>query len=51
MMMEKAEREEIWQIITHLVDQGLNVKSYTLEDSTLNVLLAIPILSKRSGTQ
>jgi hypothetical protein len=45
--MEKAEREEIWQIITHLVDQGLNVKSYTIEGQVLNVVLAIPLLSKR----
>jgi len=46
--MKKAEREEIWQIITHLVEQGLNVKNYTVEDSTLIVTIHIPILTGRS---
>jgi hypothetical protein len=45
-MMEKAEREEIWQIITHLVDQGLNVQAYNVEDHYLKVTLSIPLLSR-----
>jgi len=43
--MKKAEREEIWQIITHLVEQGLNVKTYSVEDKTLIVTIHIPILT------
>jgi translation initiation factor IF-2 len=46
MMMEKAEREEIWQIITHLAEQGLNVQSYSVEGQFLKVTLSVPLLSK-----
>jgi hypothetical protein len=46
MMMEKAEREEIWQIITHLVDQGLNVQAYNVEGQYLKVTLSVPLLSR-----
>jgi hypothetical protein len=45
-MTTKAEREEIWQIITLLANQGLNVQAYSVEDRTLKVTLSIPLLSK-----
>jgi hypothetical protein len=48
--MKKAEREEIWQIITHLAGLGLNVKSYTVEGEMLSVNIHVPILNKQSGT-
>jgi hypothetical protein len=48
--MKKAEREEIWQIITHLAEQGLNVKSYSLEEKTLVVTIHIPILTGQSSS-
>jgi hypothetical protein len=46
--MKKAEREEIWQIITHLAEQGLNVKKYVVEEKTLVVTLHIPLLTGQS---
>jgi hypothetical protein len=46
--MKKAESEEIWQIITHLVEQGLNVKTYKVEDKTLVLTIHIPILTGQS---
>jgi hypothetical protein len=46
--MKKAEREEIWQIITHLAEQGLNVKNYAVEERTLIVTIHIPLLTGQS---
>jgi len=49
--MKKAEKDEIWQIITHLVEQGLKVKEYTVSDHTLVVTLHIPLLIGKSLNQ
>jgi hypothetical protein len=45
-MTTKAEREEIWQIITLLAEQGLNVQAYNVEGHYLKVTLSVPLLSK-----
>jgi hypothetical protein len=45
-MTTKAEREEIWQIITLLANQGLNVQAYHVEDQYLKVTLSVPLLSR-----
>jgi biotin operon repressor len=46
--MEKAEREEVWQIIDHLVNQGFQVDQVLLgQDQRLHLTVSVPLLSKR----
>jgi hypothetical protein len=46
--MTKAEREEVWQIINHLANQGLNIVQVKKQEQELIVTLSIPLLSERS---
>jgi hypothetical protein len=48
--MKKAEREEIWLIITHLASLGLNVKSYDVQGEMLQVTIHVPILTGQSSS-
>jgi predicted acetyltransferase len=47
MTLTKAEREEVWQIISHLTGMGYNITQTKSESGMLTVTLSIPLLSSR----
>jgi hypothetical protein len=44
------EKDEIWQIITLLANQGFNVQEYNVEGHSLKVTLTVPLLLTSSQT-
>jgi hypothetical protein len=40
----RARNEEIWQIIEHLRNQGLDISQYQVEENTLIITIKIPLI-------